>query len=261
MQIDWFTVSAQIVNFLILIYLLKRFLYQPVLQTMKLRAENIANQQFQAKEKMRSADHLALHYQEKRKALESQQSDFLNHARLEAENQRTVLLDQLRREIDQKRSAWLNELSREQASTMLDIKTLINKKILQISRHVLRDLAGTELEQQMICRFIEQLTQLSEEETRFLTDAMMSDEKVTVATSFTVDQAQIRAIKDSISRIQPGLIVQFKRRPEIICGILLETSGKVWPWNVEKVLDGLEEAFAELITPSESINHAESNAN
>ncbi|MER2603590.1 MAG: F0F1 ATP synthase subunit B, partial [Candidatus Competibacter phosphatis] len=31
MQIDWFTVAAQIVNFLLLVWLLKRFLYRPVL--------------------------------------------------------------------------------------------------------------------------------------------------------------------------------------------------------------------------------------
>ena len=30
MLIDWFTVAAQVVNFLVLMWLLKRFLYKPI---------------------------------------------------------------------------------------------------------------------------------------------------------------------------------------------------------------------------------------
>ena len=42
MAIDWMTVSAQIVNFLLLVWLLKRFLYQPVLSAMDRREQDIA---------------------------------------------------------------------------------------------------------------------------------------------------------------------------------------------------------------------------
>ena len=42
MHIDWLTVVAQIVNFLVLVYLLKRFLYGPILQAMDDRQAGIA---------------------------------------------------------------------------------------------------------------------------------------------------------------------------------------------------------------------------
>ena len=42
MQVDVFTLIAQIVNFLILVYLLKRFLYRPVLDAMDRREADIA---------------------------------------------------------------------------------------------------------------------------------------------------------------------------------------------------------------------------
>ena len=42
MLIDWFTVIAQIVNFLVLVYLLKRFLYKPIIKAMDGREQRIA---------------------------------------------------------------------------------------------------------------------------------------------------------------------------------------------------------------------------
>ena len=42
MLIDWFTVSAQAVNFLILVWLMKRYLYQPILVAIDAREKRIA---------------------------------------------------------------------------------------------------------------------------------------------------------------------------------------------------------------------------
>src|SRR5580704_10210014 len=42
MLIDWFTVGAQAVNFLILVWLLQRFLYRPVMKTIDARERSIA---------------------------------------------------------------------------------------------------------------------------------------------------------------------------------------------------------------------------
>ena len=42
MLIDWFTVLAQLVNFLILVWLLKRFLYRPILDAIDAREKRIA---------------------------------------------------------------------------------------------------------------------------------------------------------------------------------------------------------------------------
>ena len=44
MLIDWFTVSAQAVNFLILVWLLNRFLYKPILNAIDVREKLIATE-------------------------------------------------------------------------------------------------------------------------------------------------------------------------------------------------------------------------
>lgn len=251
MQIDWVTVSAQVVNFLVLVYLLRRFLYQPVLQVMSQRKQNLAELQRNAEQETLSARRLARHYEDKQRELETHRIKFLDHAKQEVESQRSLMLGQLREEIDQRRRTWQSELLKEQASVIQEIKFLIGEKIARISRQVLRDLAGIQLERQIVRRFIEQLTQLSGEETKKLVQALMCDGKVTVGTSFAVSQKDRRIIEENLSRLQPGLDMKFEQRPEIVCGIVLETSGQIWPWSVGRYLDQLEEAFAGIVTPSE----------
>ena len=51
MLINWFTVAAQIVNFLILVALLKRFLYGPIVAAMSAREGRIAAQLTEAQRK------------------------------------------------------------------------------------------------------------------------------------------------------------------------------------------------------------------
>lgn len=44
MLIDWFTLIAQLVNFLILAWLLKRFLYHPIVAALDAREKKIASE-------------------------------------------------------------------------------------------------------------------------------------------------------------------------------------------------------------------------
>ena len=43
MNINWFTVIAQVINFLILVWLLKKFLYKPILNAIDEREKKIAD--------------------------------------------------------------------------------------------------------------------------------------------------------------------------------------------------------------------------
>ncbi len=55
MLINWFTVGAQAINFLILVWLLKRFLYKPILHAIDEREKGIASQLAQAEAKVAEA--------------------------------------------------------------------------------------------------------------------------------------------------------------------------------------------------------------
>ena len=53
MSVNWFTVAAQVVNFLILVWLLHRFLYGPIIAAMDRRERRIAERLQDAQRKGR----------------------------------------------------------------------------------------------------------------------------------------------------------------------------------------------------------------
>ena len=55
MSIDWITVVAQIANFLVLVWLLKRFLYRPILDGIDAREAEITRRMAEAGEAQKKA--------------------------------------------------------------------------------------------------------------------------------------------------------------------------------------------------------------
>lgn len=251
MEVDWITVGAQIVNFLVLVYLLKRFLYGPIVRNMTLREEKIADRLRQAEEKLVAAGHLGRQYQSKQQLLEEQKSQLLDEAVREADRQRKILLDRVREEIDQRRSTWEAELKKEQVAMAQEIKRAMGEKIIHIARKTLQDLAGVELERRIVQRFLEKLEDLSEQECKELAEAVAAEQDVVVTTSFPIEELR-ESVVERLRRIQPAVRVKFEQSPKLIFGIVLETSGELWSWSVDSYLDGLEEHFAGALTAADS---------
>ena len=82
MTINWFTVLAQIFNFLLLLFILKWVLYKPIFRFMKKRRNDIKNKIEKAEEKIKEAEEKMLEYDKKIEAFEQErkrkQSKFLS---------------------------------------------------------------------------------------------------------------------------------------------------------------------------------------
>src|SRR5512147_2412030 len=96
MLIDWFTVGAQALNFLILVWLLKRFLYQPILHAIDAREKRIAAELADADAKKAEAQKERDAFQQKNEELDQQRDELLRKATDEAQTERQRLLDEAR---------------------------------------------------------------------------------------------------------------------------------------------------------------------
>lgn len=103
MQIDWITVIAQIVNFLILAWLLKRFLYQPVINAMDQREQLVMQRLTEAEQREQLADQKALQFEQQKSELEQQQQTLIADAREQAEVQKQKMLEAARDEVNSNR--------------------------------------------------------------------------------------------------------------------------------------------------------------
>ena len=100
MLINWFTVIAQAINFLILVWLLKRFLYKPILHAIDEREKGIATQLAQAEAKKAEAQKDRDDFQHKNEAFDQERAALLKKATDEAKAERQRLLDEARKDAD-----------------------------------------------------------------------------------------------------------------------------------------------------------------
>ena len=96
MLIDWFTVGAQALNFLILVWLMKRFLYKPILDAIDAREKRIAAELADADAKKAEAKKERDEFQHKNEEFDQQRAALLTKATDEAKAERQRLLDEAR---------------------------------------------------------------------------------------------------------------------------------------------------------------------
>ena len=100
MPIDWFTVIAQVVNFLVLVWLLKRFLYKPILRAVDEREKGIAAQLAQAEAQKAEVQKDRNDLQHKNEVFDQEHASLLKKATDEANTERQRLLDAARKDAD-----------------------------------------------------------------------------------------------------------------------------------------------------------------
>lgn len=243
MQIDWLTVIAQIVNFLILIWLLKRFLYQPVIHAMDRREQRIAERLHSAELREQTAADTTQDYQHRIEALEQDRETLMGKAKEAAEAERLELLDQARSEVAEKRSHWQNQLAEEQQDFLHGLRHQAAESIQTIARRALVDLADAELEGQIIQSFIQRLKSLDKESRQAIAAAA---EPIRVMTSFELDSAirgrLTRAVHEHISE---DMEVVYSESPDLLCGIELTVAGRRLSWALADYLEALEQRMQE----------------
>ena len=250
MLIDSFTVIAQIINFLILIYLLKRFLFNRIIQIMDEREKQITDRMQDAKTAKEAAQKELDEQQRIREELQEKWNEMLAQAKKDAQKKREELVKDARSKIDEEQKNWREAISKQRIAFLRDLRHLSCEQVCQMSRKVLADLAGEKLENQLIENFLIQLGKLSKKEKDDFTRFINKDEqKIWVDSSFKLarkEESEIRKILEEI--IGDKVEINFKISPKLICGIETRTEGKKISWNIENYLDGLEEQLKKAFT-------------
>ena len=88
MLVDWFTTAAQIINFLILVWLLKRFLYKPILHAMDEREKRMVNALNEVEQQKTNAENERLAFEKKSQELAQERERILKNAAEQAGEER-----------------------------------------------------------------------------------------------------------------------------------------------------------------------------
>ena len=249
MLIDWFTVGAQVLNFLILVWLMKRFLYKPILHAIDAREKRIATELADADAKKAEARTEREELRHKNEQLDQQRAALMSKATDEAQAERQRLLDEARKAADALSSKRQETLRNEAHNLRQAISRRTQQEVFAIARKALTDLAGTSLEERMVDVFVRRLRESTEEEKGLLISALKeSPGAVIVRTTFELPPAQCASTEGAIKEtLGTETQVRFETVPDLISGIELITNGQKVTWSIEDYLASLEEGVDELL--------------
>jgi F-type H+-transporting ATPase subunit b len=249
MLIDWFTVGAQAINFIILVWLLKRFLYKPILDAIDAREQRIAAELADADAKKAEALKERDAFLHKNEAFDQQRAALLSAAEAEAKTERQRLLDAARQAADAlsvKRQEALKEDARN-LSRVIGERT--QHEVFAIARKALTDLATTTLEERMGDVFVRRLREMDGPAKAGLAEALKTAaEPALVRSAFELPAEQRAAIQKALDEICAAEIhLNFETTPELVAGIELAANGQKVGWSISNYLASLQEGVAELL--------------
>jgi F-type H+-transporting ATPase subunit b len=247
MLIDWFTVGAQIVNFLILMALLKHFLYDRITAAMDAREEKISSRLQEADRKEEEAQGKLEALDEEKGKIAEKRDQLLADAKKEADAKHKQWEQEARNEIEDLRQRWKDALAAQKDSFARDLRQSVAGQVYQICRRALEDLADVSLEERIIESFIGRIQKLDSARKKELAESLSkADRPAAVRSAFEATTAMRQKITRMLhDEIFKELEIDYQTEADMLAGIELKAAGKKIAWNLQDYLDTLEKNVAE----------------
>jgi len=250
MLIDWFTVFAQTVNFLILVWLLRRFLYTPVLNAIDAREKRIAAELADAAAQKEEARIEQEGLKWKSEEFERQRGVLMAQAAHDAEAAGRRLLEDARKESENLLARRRDAFSRDFASLKEEIRGRTCEEVLAIARKTLEDLASAALEEQMVNAFVRRCrAEGGQEKEGLALDGGGADAPVLVRSAFTLSselQERLEGVIRDVLRCSGP--IRFEKSTEPLCGIAVIAGGRQVAWSIAEYMAGFEKNIGDLLT-------------
>jgi F-type H+-transporting ATPase subunit b len=250
MLIDWFTVGAQVVNFIVLVWLLKRFLYKPVLNAIDARekcvAAELAAVELQMTEIKKSRDKL----QAKGNAFDEERGALLAKAILDATKEAEKLLDSARQAAEAVTLQRNAALHGETARLSDELSRLAAAESINIARAALKDLAGADLEARICEVFVRRLRGIDSSTKESLGVSLKSPTGNPVVTSsFELSSRDEIVIQTALNEtFSADIHLRFETSSNLIGGFELSAGGVRLSWTITDYLKTLEGKVAALLS-------------
>lgn len=160
MQINLFEIIAQALNFFILLFLLQKFLYKPVMGIMEKRQEMVEKAITESETKRQEADELIETYKDRLEGIEAEERTMLEKARKESQETRENLIAGYREEADEKRSAYFAAVEEEKESFEASLRRTLGTSSMKLARNILENLTGEDLEENAFDTFLHRIREL-----------------------------------------------------------------------------------------------------
>jgi F-type H+-transporting ATPase subunit b len=249
MLIDWFTVGAQILNFLVLVGLMKHFLYKPILNAIDEREKLVAKELGDAAAQKAEAQKAMAAIQKEKLDFDQKRDERLKQVAQDAKAEGQRLLVEAQKKSAELRDKQRFDLRSEEQNLHQSISGRIQQEVFAIVRKAFSDLAGTSLEERMVDVFSRNMKESIDEKKGILASLLnASKSPVIVRTAFELSASQRTSIEEMLKKSRAAdIMVKFETSPDLISGIELVSNGNKVAWSIADYVKSLENGVDEIL--------------
>jgi F-type H+-transporting ATPase subunit b len=245
MQIDWITVVAQLTNFLILVWLLNRFLFKPVMKLMAERESLIESRLRDATVESKKAQLALEEHVDAKAELEVRKNEILTTAISLANEEQQRLLETARKDIEERRISWLKNLDDEKLDARNAYRYATASSTRLLTDALLRKISNASLNEQMISSFLEQLEDL---DPTVISKLKNENNALTIVSAIDLNSTSKQTLTGAINGVAKHMMtIDYKVDKDLIAGVQLTANGVCLDWNLQNMLQAMDSQVLEAL--------------
>jgi F-type H+-transporting ATPase subunit b len=251
MLIDWFTVAAQAINFFLLVWLLKRYLYKPILHAIDAREQRIKAQLADGAAQQEKAESEREKFHSKNEKFEQERAKLMQEAIAEADSEYQRLVEKAGQDAQAQRLKYQQNLALDAHKLKQTLNSKAAQEVFAITRKTLKDLASANLEEQVVAVFVKTLDELTVPVKVGITQALKATSgtgPAVLRSAFDLSQELRIKIQEAIKKtFNADIELKFETKLELVSGIELIISGQKLAWSIDDYLLTLEKNIDALL--------------
>lgn len=243
MELSWSTFILEIVNFLVLVWILKHFLYQPVLKVIARRRGVIDDELEESRRLQDEAGQLKTDYENRLEDWDRERQRLRDELATELETQRSQQLEALHGELDAEREKARVAESRRQADAARETELQALRQGTRFAARLLGQAAGPELEARLADLLLQELDEISDERV----DAIRGQwgetpTEISVESAFPLGEERQRQLENRLKTLLGlDLPVNFEQNPALLAGLQVTVGAWVMQVNLRDELKDFAE--------------------
>jgi F-type H+-transporting ATPase subunit b len=243
-ELDLSTILLEVINFLVLVWILKRFLYKPVLGAIERRKAAVAKDLADAEARAAEAQKLDQQYQNRLADWEHEKQQLRGQLAEELVAQRERMMLELRTALDQEREKENVLAQRRMEEVRRRAEAEGTAVAAQFAARLLARTASPELEQKLTGLAIEDLPRLPDPQREALR-AACGGSTLHVSSAFPIPTERQTAILEALKKVvQYDLTATFEEDPTLLAGLRI----RIGAWTVRANLADELVFFTEMVT-------------
>jgi F-type H+-transporting ATPase subunit b len=229
MTFNVWTFLFEVLNFLVLAFVLHRLLYRPLREAVERRQQAAAREREEAAAAHREAEALQQRWQRQLAEQEHERQQLLHEAHEQAEAERKKLLADSESLVRARQEEQRRALEREREEVLQALQGEVTSMALDLARRLLAEAADATLHRQLALRLVETLQQVSEDDRGHLQAQWQSGDGAVLETAQKLDEPTLGRVAGAVAAtLGRPVTPAVQLRPELLGGVRLRLGGQVW---------------------------------